>query len=103
MAGRAKPVESQPLSVMNLAHFQATVADDSRAQKRRGLLVWKPFRDRIDEILRRHNVLRISAVHAVPGEKWRIAQILFSAPAVCTRTVRLVQPRNAHARPCREP
>ena len=78
--GRAEAVEPEAPGVA--AHAQAAVADEARAQQRRGLVVREPVRDREAEPLVGHGVLGEAAVDVAPGEAGPGAEVLAAAAAV---------------------
>ena len=98
--GRAEPVEAEALRVAGQP--QRAVADQSRAEERRGLQIRITLREREAEALVGDRVLRVAAVAVVAGEARPVAEVLASARAVAAVAVRPAEPRNADAVAARE-
>lgn len=55
-------------------------------------------RKRKHKISARHRILRISAIHGIARERWRVTKIFQSTAAVPAVAVRATDPGHAHAR-----
>jgi hypothetical protein len=93
---RAKSVKAQSRTVFYAREPQRPEADDSCAKQRRGLLIGKTRGDRVNKIFGRDNKLCVAAIHAVAGEQRAVAKIFRAGPAIFARSVRSMQPRDAH-------
>src|SRR5215472_9708999 len=99
MRRSSKTIEPQSPSRLDFREPQRPKSNDPRAQKWCSLFVRISFRNRINEILRRNDVLRKATVHGIAREFRRVTQILRARSAVFTRSIRFVQPRYSDALP----
>ena len=74
----AKTIKSEPPARLDPRKTQRAEADNPRAEERRGLLIWKPFGDFVDEVFGRDDVLRVAAVDRVSCERRVVAKIFCS-------------------------
>ena len=91
----AEAVEAEALGVAG--HPQGAVADEPRAQQRRGLEVRVAVGDREAEALVGDRVLGEAAVEVAAGEARAVAQVLAARAAVAARAAGPAQPRHADA------
>lgn len=98
VGGGAKSIEAQLFSGLNSGKTQATEADNPGAEQRGGLLARELLRDGIDKVLRRDNVLGVTAVHGITREGWVVAKIFRAAPTEFAIAIGVVQPGNSDAR-----
>src|ERR687890_2765584 len=101
VGGGTEAVEAEPSGVARGP--QGAVADQARAQQRRGLEVRVALGEGEAEAVVGHGVGGVAAVHLVPGEPGVVAEVLPAREAVAAGTVRVAQPGDAHAIPFREP
>src|SRR5258708_3608284 len=73
-------------------------SDDPGAEQRRGLLIGELVRNRVDEILRRDDVVGIASVDGIAGELGIIAEVFFPGATILAAAVGAIQPGNADAR-----
>jgi hypothetical protein len=101
VGGGAEAVEAQAFGVA--AHAEGAVADQARAEQRRGLEVRVTFGDRETEAPFGHRALRVSAVYLVAGEAGVVAEVLPVRAAVAAGAVGVAEPGNADPITAREP
>ncbi len=94
---RSESIKAQPPACFDAREPQRPEADDSRAKQRRGLLIGKAFRNRINKIFGGDNKFRVAAIHAIAREQRSVAKIFRPGPAVFACSVRSMQPGNANA------
>src|SRR5947207_13243311 len=94
MRRRAETIGPQPPAALDPTQSQATESDDPGAQQRRRLKIGERLGDRIDEALRRHDVVGIATVHRVTREGGVLAEIFFACPTVAASFARAMQPRD---------
>ena len=98
--GGAEAVQSEPLGVAR--HPQRAVADQARAEQRRGLEILVALGNGEAEPLVRDDALGVAAVQLVPGEAGPVAQVLAPGAAVAAGAVRPAEPGDADAGARRE-
>src|SRR5690348_13313510 len=95
---RAESIESQPPAFLDPREPQASKSNNSGAKQGRGLLIGKSLRNRVNKILRRNDVFRVTAIDGVSGERRTVAKIFFAPPAVFADAIRVVQPSDTNSR-----
>ena len=90
---RAEAVQAEPRA--SARHAIRAIADEARAQKRRGLRVGVAVGQLEGVVGIRNRVFGIPAVHVIAGEARLAAKVLAPARAVLARTARVPEPRNA--------
>src|SRR5438309_5187296 len=98
VGGGTKSIEAQFVPRLNSGESQAAESDDSGAEERGGLLVRELLRDGIDKVLRRNNVLSVTAVHGITCEGRIVAKIFGAALTEFAGTIGAVQPGNSYTR-----
>src|SRR5262249_20240039 len=74
-----------------------TEAYDAGAEQGGGFFVAEVFRNRIDEISRRHSIFGVTAVNQPSGERRVLAKVFLAFAAIFAHSASLMQPRDAHA------
>ncbi len=98
---RAEAVEAQALHVVAGEPIGA-VADQTRAEQRRGLRRVGDARHREGVALMGHGVFRVAAIQRVACELRMLAEILLLAPAEAACLVGVTQPGDAHPSAARQ-
>src|SRR5215210_8604216 len=93
VGGVAEAVEAEAFGVAD--HGQRAVADQARAQQRRGLKVRILLGDREAEAVVGDGVPGVAAVYLVAGEPGVVAEVLPVREAVAAATVRVAEPGDA--------
>src|SRR6185437_15233200 len=101
VAGGSESVDGERVARAQVGETQRAESDDACAQQRRGFLIAKALGNRIDELLRRGQILGITAIHGPSGEQRIGTEILASARAVLTSSTSAMQPGHADAGSCR--
>src|SRR5215208_750128 len=90
VGGGAEAVEAEAFGVAG--HPQGAIADQARAQQRRGLEIRVAFGERKAEPVVGGGILGVAAVYLVAGEAGIVAQVLPSRAAVAAGAVRVPEP-----------
>jgi hypothetical protein len=96
VSGCAKSIESQFAARLNSGEAQAAKANNSGAEERDGLLVWKLLGDGVDKVLRRNNVLGVAAVNGIAREGRMVAKIFRARATEFASAVSVMQPGDAY-------
>src|SRR5690349_25095784 len=92
-------VDTKCVSSLKLSHPQTAESDDAGTEKRRGRKIAERFRNGINEIFRRNNTLRVSAIAGPSSEQGIRTKILVASRAELADATGAMQPRHSNARP----
>src|SRR5205807_9622416 len=92
----AEAIDAEPIARLHLAQLERAVADDARAEERRGLGIAEDRRDRVREALRDDRVVGEATVGVISGELGVLAKILPPAPARLAESTGMTKPGDAH-------
>ncbi len=94
---RAEAIKAQASARFDPGKPQRPEPDDSCTEQRRSLFIGEFCWNSVDEIFRRNDVFRITAIHAVAREHRVVAKIFRARPAIFATPIGAVQPGDANA------
>jgi hypothetical protein len=92
----AESVDAESAARLDFTQLERPIADDARAEKRRGLGIAEDRRNRVREALRHHRVVGEAAVGVIAAELGMLAEVLASALTRLAESTGVAQPRDAH-------
>src|SRR5215469_13383817 len=98
MSRSAETKKSDALAMFDAGNTQAAEADDARTKKGRSLQIVECRRKRKDKVRARDGIFPVPAGHRVARERWRIAEVFHSFPAILAATSGTADPGDADTR-----
>ena len=95
----AEPNEEQPALLRHFGPLERAISDQAAAEQRRNVFVVETLGQFVSEILRRHRVLGVSAIHVVSGVARVGTEVLAPAPAKPAGAVHMTQPGDTNPLP----
>src|SRR5262245_10426479 len=97
MRGRAKPIETEPLTWLDSTQTQGSIADNSGAEEGGCFFIAEDRRDRIGKWSWDARIFCVTAINLITGKFGALTKVFSPGRAKFTDTARVLQPGNPNS------